>query len=100
MQRGADNRQQHTEPDSNIDVDYIMPRVCFYHTTPIILFNLLVHLPGSIYDTAVPTLYNVYLVACILQYYSTISTHLLNYIHNLFISASKYTYSQSPKTLN
>lgn len=32
MQRGADNRQQHTEPDSNIDVDYIMPRVCFYNT--------------------------------------------------------------------
>jgi len=26
----VDKTQQNTEPDNNSDVDYIMPRVCFY----------------------------------------------------------------------
>lgn len=63
MQCGADNRQQHTEPDSNIDVDYIMPRVCFIKMIKIACTPIQLKLH---YDGILCTLF-IYLYIDILQ---------------------------------
>lgn len=43
----VDKTQQTTEPDNNSDVDYIMPRVCFYFKKIIILYrsSLITNIP-------------------------------------------------------
>lgn len=35
----ADKTQQKTEPDNNSDVDYVMPRVCFYASILIYIYS-------------------------------------------------------------